>query len=316
MVKGGTSLTLASLMLLVGVAGALAAPQPAVHVTSYSRSVTAGQSVTLAALVQGPAKRCTGTLSAGTSATQRTSAVSRHHVSFTWPTPSSTATIQATATVSCPGVRAASVHVLIRGDVIPASVTVGKSGFSSTTYDFTTHRPIEYGVVLTNPSPDQDALQVQVTVNLLSAGGQIVATGVGTVGDIPAGTTYFYGGLSEGSTVNPAPATMQVTTLVGQTQRAAHLPPIVVTNLHVIPDDLGNAEVQGQLSNPLSQTLPDYTTVSYVIFDAGGNVISGGQTFLRAEVPPGGQIGFDDTDYTLQASSVGAVSASVSPMQP
>ena len=309
-----TSLRLAVVLAtLLLASSSSAAPKPSVRFLSHTRSVTAGGVITATALITGPAKRCVGTLSVGTVASQRNATVVNHRATFRWSTPASTSTAQAAVTVSCRGSGAASFRVGIVGRLVPATVVVGKSGFSSVTYDFTTDRDFNYGAVLTNPSPDQDALDVQVTANFLAANGQIVATSVDTVSDVPAGSTFFYGGIALGSTVNAAPATLQLTTLVGSVQRAAHLPSVAVTNLRVIPDDSGNAEVQGQFTNPFTETLPSFTAITYVIFDSGGNVLSGGSTFADAEVPPGGLLGFDDTDGSLAASNAASVSATVSP---
>ena len=57
--------------------------------------------------------------------------------------------------------------------------------------------------------------------------------------------------------------------------------------------------------------LADLTEISYVLFDASGKVLSGGATSLGADVQPGGQIGFDDFDTTVDPSQVASVSASV-----
>lgn len=292
-----------------------AASTRAVRVLSHTRSVSAGGDISVVAEVPVRVKTCLGTLSIGTAAAQHKATVTHGVARFAWKTPRTTRTAVASATVSCRGAKSATVRIQVTGDAVPASVSVGKSGFSTATYDFTTDTFSNVGVVLANPSPDQDALNVQITVNLLSAAGQIVATEVGNVPDIPAATTFFYGGLAEGSSVNPAPATMQTTVVIGGTQAAQHLPAIGVTNVHVIPDDSGDAEVEGQVANTLTTTLPGYTTVTYVLFDAAGDVLGGGSTFLNAEVPPGGQIGFDDIVSSLPALSVASADASVSPKQ-
>jgi hypothetical protein len=187
-------------------------------------------------------------------------------------------------------------------------VVVGKSGFTFST-DF---GQINYGAVLTNPSTNEDALNVQMTANFLSAGGQIVSTDVFTLPDVPAGSTFYYGGFGSFSAVNPVPTTMQLTTLVGSQQPAQNLPVAPVTNLQAIPNDFLGTMIQGQFSNPYAKTLSVLTAITYVVFDTSGNVISGGLTFSNAEVPPNGQLGFQDYDTTLTAQ-VGSISASLSP---
>lgn len=280
-----------------------------VRVLYYTHSTSAGSAVVASAAVAGRATQCTGTLSYGTSAVQATARVKRHRVSLRWTTAASPSTSQAALTIACPESGSATVHLTIRGSLIPATVTVGKSGFSlSTDLD-----QINYGAVLTNPSPNQDALNVQMTANFLSASGQIVATDVFTLSDVPAGSTFYYGGSTSFSAVNPTPTTMQLTTLVGSQQRAANLPVAPMTNLQAIPDDFLGTQIQGQFSNPYTKTLTTLTAITYTVFDTAGNVISGGITFSNAEVPPNGQLGFQTFDESLSSSSVGSISASLSP---
>jgi hypothetical protein len=264
--------------------------------------------VTAVASVPGRAATCSGTLRSGTSAIRAAAHVESHRVSLRWRTAASAATSEATLTIACAGSGSATVHVRIDGRIVAATVAVGKSGFSASSDD----GMVDYGAVITNPSPTQDALNVQMTASF-SAGGQVVATDVFTLPDVAAGSTFYYGGFVPFDAGDPAPTTMQLTPLVGGHQAAARRPVTAVTSLQVTPDDLLGTQIQGQLSNPYSKTLSTVTAVTYVLFNKAGKVISGGISFPNAQVPPGGALTLQDYDETVTTSSVASISASVSP---
>src|SRR5206468_9390774 len=60
-----------------------------------------------------------------------------------------------------------------------------------------------WGVVLRNVSPDEDALDVDVTLNFLNAAGQTVRFSTEDYEAIPAGSTYYVGGYDTFSSANP-----------------------------------------------------------------------------------------------------------------
>jgi hypothetical protein len=284
------------------------AAQAHVRVLSYTHAAAAGGSVVAAASVTGGAAACSGTLRDGASTVHATARVASHRVSLRWSVPASAPAAGASLTIACPGSGSATVHVKIAGVPVQAAVRVDKSGFTAST-DFGV---IDYGAVLTNPSGTQDALNVQMTATF-SAAGQVVATDTYTLPDVPAGSTFSYGGFAPFSAGTPVPTTMQLTALVGSRQRAAHAPTPPVTSLQVTHDDFLGTEIQGQLSNPYAKTLSTSTAITYVFFNKAGKVISGGITFASAPVPPHGQLAFQDYDVSLAASSVASISASLSP---
>jgi hypothetical protein len=195
--------------------------------------------------------------------------------------------------------------------VVLAAVAVQQSGFSTVTTDV--DREMNFGVVLRETSGVKDALQVQVTANFFDPAGHIVDTEVNTIDRIPAGATFYYGGFGSTALENPVPASLQVTVIVEEGQKATGVGPPPPANLHFFANDVGELEVQGQFTNPYTQTLTDLTEITYVLFDSGGKVISGGVTSTGADIPPGGQFGFDDFDTTVDPSQVASANASIDP---
>jgi hypothetical protein len=305
---------------LVVLCVAAAVSQPArgaarsVVVVSHTASALPGSRVTVVVAIHGTAKKCLGVLHVGTRSTAAAALVRAKRATLRWTLAQSARSGRATVTITCKPSGRATTALVVRAKtpvVVPAVVAVGKLGFSIATTDV--DREMNYGVILRETSGASDALQVQVTANFVDASGKIVDTEVNTIDRIPAGTTFYYGGFGSTALENAAPASLQVTAIVEESQKATGVGLPSVTNLRSFVNIVGETEVQGQLSNPYTQTLTDLTEITYVLFDGAGTVISGGVTSTGADIPPGGQFGFDDTDTTVDSSQASAVSASVDP---
>src|SRR5262249_11845534 len=153
---------------------------------------------------------------------------------------------------------------------------------------------VSYGVVLHNVSPDEDAMSVSLTLNFLDANGLIVQSKtVGSVGPIPAGSTYYWGGRDFTSeTAAPLVRLDVVSIAVSREQPKAigDLPP--VANIHFADGTSTHSDVLGQFTNPYTKTISSDASVTAVCFDAAGNVIGGGNGNPNADVTPGGSTGF------------------------
>jgi hypothetical protein len=193
--------------------------------------------------------------------------------------------------------------------VIPANVVVEKSGIAARLSSIGSWFG-GFGIVLRNVSPDEDALDVQVTVNILDAGGRIVKTEVEYFIAIPAGMTYYAGGetIYEGA----QPARLEVRTSVRERQKKSIPALPTVQNVRVTEGFLG-AELAGEVVNPYTRPLSDLARITFACFDAAGNVIGGGYTFSDADVPPGSRIGFDTFIEGLSAAQIASVQVSVEP---
>ena len=86
-------------------------------------------------------------------------------------------------------------------------------------------------MVLQNISPDEDAFDVEVLVNILDGGGRILKSETDTYEEIPAGVTYYGGG---DSIFTGTLARLEIRVNVGE--RGERNPPVAlpqVSNLRV-----------------------------------------------------------------------------------
>ena len=223
-----------------------------------------------------------------------------------------------TVSVACGTAGSAQTSFLVRAlpvtpappAVIPAKVVLEKTGVSSRASSIGSTFA-DYGLVLHNLSPDQDALDVSVLVNVLDASGAILGSDNVRVNDIPAGATFYAGGDVDYNGSAPA-ASIEATVQVGdhQPKKIGGLPP--VSNLRW-SDGFSGAEVAGEFSNPYTQPLSSLAEIGVVCFDSAGNVIGGTYTFPPAEVPPGGRAGFSAEIDGLSAARIASCQASVEP---
>ncbi len=231
--------------------------------------------------------------------------------------PRSTKTARWIARVACGRAGVKTIAFTARGQTpprpqppaqIPARIVVEKSGVASRLSSIGSYFS-GYGVVLQNASPDQDALDVQVVVNLVDAAGAIVVSDSNTYKGIPAGATYF----AAGETISSGrPVRLEVSVRIGsvQSKRIGSLPP--VSNARV-EDSFSSARYRGEFSNPYTQPMSSSARITIVCFGASGNVIGGGRTYPFASVLPGGRIGFEGSLEGLTAAQVSSVQVSVEP---
>ena len=277
--------------------------------------VPAGKSVTVTAVVKPARVVCSGTISrrSTTLKLRRKKAVGIYAV---WrPTiPANAPRGTWTARVSCghAGWSTALFRVTAPAPppTIPAKVVAVKSGVSSR-YSTIGSTYAGYGVVLQNASPDEDALNVDVTVNILDASGRILVSDSTTYEAIPAGATYYAGGESMYNGATPA-ARLEVMTRIGEHQKKSigTLPP--VSNVR-FSERFSGVDVLGELSNPYTKTLSPIARITAVCFDGSGNVIGGGRGYPSSSVTPGGRIGFDVSIEGLKASQIASAQVSVEP---
>ena len=83
---------------------------------------------------------------------------------------------------------------------------------------------MSYGVVLSNPSPEKDALAISVIINLIDATDRVVQTKTETIAAIGAGTDFYLGGGTSIPDSTPV-ATLEIVTRVGGQDMAAKLGP-------------------------------------------------------------------------------------------
>ena len=231
---------------------------------------------------------------------------------WTWRVPVTAGVGTAKARVSCKGLLSRTGTFAVARRLTPATVTVIKTGFTQTPDGFDAGTEISYGIELVNRSPDEDAMNVEVDVNLLDAAGNAIASDSNFVTGIPAGATFYVG--REASTDGPtAVARISAVAKVSYGMPKALISP-VVSNVRFSADAAdGSVVVDGDVTNEATKNLSSLAEISAVFFDGAGNIIGGGFDFPSFGLPPGAQTAFeiDTGPGGPQASTVAQVKISV-----
>jgi len=194
-----------------------------------------------------------------------------------------------TTRATCGKTTSAARSFVVEAPVLKANVVATNSGFTQNT-DSSTGALISYGVVLNNSASNVDALNVAVTVAFTDTNGDSVSTQTTTLTGIPAGGTFYLGGLTS-SNVSLTVASMKVSVTVGSTQ--AHrltLPP--VSGLSLQTDEFDDGNVTGTFSNPYAKPIPSNGQIYVVYLNSQGAVIGGASESAGASVEPGGSVAF------------------------
>lgn len=298
-----------------------AATTNAVRVRVAPATVRAGKSVVIAASVTPSTATCRPTLKppTGSARTLASKKARASQVSWTWLVPKTAVPGRWTATVACVGAGKASARfTVLRATppppppppVIPAKLELEKYGFGVWAEAGSILSFVGYGAVIRNLSPDEDALDVTVLVNVIGSSGQILESDGFSYAAIPAAATYYAGGTI---VIDQAPvARIEVNvSFRDRAKKAVALPP--VSNVRVPGNEFGFAEVDGELQNTSTKPLSTYAQISAVAFDAAGNVIGGGWDTPAADVPPGGRIGFRIAIWGRTPSEIASAQVSVEP---
>ena len=290
----------------------------AVRVHVAPTTVSAGKSALISATVTPSAARCRPTLTspAGSARLLASKKASKSRVSWAWPVPRTATPGRWTATVACVGAGTASARFTVRRaappapPVVPAKLEVERYGFGVEAFSDSTF--VGYGAVIRNLSPDEDALDVTVLVNVIGSSGQILESEADRYEVIPSAVTYYAGGLILINQGNAPVARIEVNVSFRErAEKAVALP--VVSNVRVQTDPLGIAEVAGELQNTSTKPLSNFSDITAVVFDAAGNVVGGGWGFLEADVQPGGRIGFTVLIAGRAPSEIASAQVSVEP---
>lgn len=294
-----------------------AAATNAVRVRVSPATVRAGESVVIAASGIPTTATCRPMLRSPTgSARSLASKKARSsQISWAWLVPKTAAPGRWTASVACVGAPKASAGFTVLQaaptppppQVIPAKLEVEKYGFGLDVDEFLTW--LNYGAVIRNLSPDEDALYVTVLVNVIGSNGQILESQSTFYAAIPAATTYYAGDVMLLFDEAPAVARIDVSVSFREgAKKAITLPP--VSNVRV-QGDQGPARVAGELQNTATTPLSEFAEITAVVFDAAGNVLGGGSRFPGAYVPPGERIGFEIYVWGRTYSEVASAQVSV-----
>jgi len=256
-----------------------------------------GQPASLSVVVRPTGSRCTAAIRYADRSLQTLPAVRSRagKASWKWRIPAKAKIGSATATVSCGKAGKVARSFAVAGPpTAPARVVIQKNGFSQRVM-YTT-RKVSYGIELSNPSPENDALEVDVLVNFLDATNRVVDTDTTNVDAIGAGTIYYLGGsttIPDGSQVSK----IEIVTRIGGQQPKKKLGPgfsdILVQAQKFDPAWTG--AVVGQILNDYPAMLLLRTQVSAVIYDSAGNVIGGSTGRNGDQLLPGVRAYFQST---------------------
>jgi hypothetical protein len=144
---------------------------------------------------------------------------------------------------------------------------------------------VSYGVVVRNPG-SEDAIGVEVQINLLGADGGVAATATANLDGIPAGATVNVGGETDSGGDRVSRLEITVTADSGDTARAVALPKVSRTKLS--RDDFG-LSVRAQVTNTLDEPLSAISDVFAVLRGSNGRIVGGLSGFPDNDIPPGGR---------------------------
>jgi hypothetical protein len=173
-------------------------------------------------------------------------------------------------------------------------VLIDKEGFTQRPDKAGTGSSVSYGMLLKNTSVKQDAQNVYLLVNFVSASGELIGTSATTVKLIAAGETYAYGNLMRMRTqtsVAKLEVTIRVTAHAPTQSRV--LPHFV--NVAVMPsttDPGWVSEVDGEIVNDTSTQTLTSAKLSIVLLNASGAVVGGGTGFSFSPLPSGSRMVF------------------------
>ena len=248
-----------------------------------------GQPASISVVVRPSSARCAGSLRYADGATQTLKSIVARggRASWRWNVPPRARVGTAKATISCAGAgRIARTFSVSGPPAAPARIVIEKRGFSQRVRF--PSRDVSYGLVLSNPSPDKDALEVTVLVNFVDATNRVVKTETQTLAGVRAESQFFLGGSTTIPDGTPVSSLEVVTRIGSQSQRSLRAPATAdVQVLAAIYDPGFVGAVQGQILNDHPTLVLASAQISTVIFDAAGNVLGGGLGFGSSSLLPG-----------------------------
>lgn len=281
--------SLLGVLCVASVAGAAVETSASLRFSFLPQKAFQGQPAALAVAVRPSGVRCTASVRYTDGRGQALGAVVARsgRAAWRWTLPAAARIGLATASVSCARAGRISRTFAVSGSpAAPARVIVQKNGFSQRVRF--SSREVSYGLVLANPSPEKDALDVSVLVNFVDATNRVVKTDTTSVAGVAAGSQYFLGSSTTIPDGTPVSKLEIVTRIGGQAPKSVHYAPTADVQVLQSLYDLGFVgAVQGQMTNDLPSFVLSNAQVSAVIFDPAGEVIGGGTGYGSAALLPG-----------------------------
>ena len=314
--KGGplplrTAASLVATALALTAATASAAPTAAQGISPSL--VHQGQKTTLTAKSGTSTASCTAALQFSDGKTLKTAARRPRNgrVTFVVTIPTSAAVGQGRWSVSCKSVITAIGSFVVvatkstTSDVAP-KVVVTKQGFSQKPDPYGTGSHLSFGLILHNDSATEDADNVYVIVNMVTASGVLIGSVSKTIPLVQSGVDYAYGDSFGLRTQEPA-ASLEITVRVGahEPKKTRTMPDFA--NIRIVPGQFSPGfvgEIDGEIVNDNSPKTLMSAGISVVVLDASGVPVGGGSGYSGAALPPNtrfvflAQQGFDSIPLT------------------
>ena len=186
------------------------------------------------------------------------------------------------------------------GAIIPAKINVDRSGF--------TIRPgqrsgaeLTYGLMLRNESPNQDAYDITVLVNMVDDTNRLWGSKSTKIVGIPAGQTFAMGdalGFAGPPPVTRLEVVIQVAGRAPAAKRPVFLDVMPTTrDVVFLPDSDPQwvGAIKGELITQHARLILARTRLSAVVLDHFGNVVGGARGTSSAALPPGARVVFSMT---------------------
>lgn len=151
---------------------------------------------------------------------------------------------------------------------------------------------------------------MEVLVNVLDPSNLLIKSESQTFFGIPAGATYYAGGMV---ITDSQAAKLEITVRTGKAQKKSLPATPPVSNVRVVDQQYGGTQIFAEIANPYTKPLSSTALVTFVCFDAGGNVIGGGYGYPGSAIPVGGRIAFERSVEGLTAAQIASVQVSVEP---
>jgi hypothetical protein len=288
------SALLAGFGLVLAFAGSASGRAASIRFVAGAHRVVQGSEVSVVVAVRPAGARCSLAVlyQGGSSQSLPDTTAAGGRASWKWRVPRAAEPGTARIFVACGGAGRASRNLVVIGSVIPARIHVVKSGWSVRTLSFAGSE-VSYGVILSNDSPQRDALDVKVLVNFVMADNRLIGSATTRLSNIAAGTQHALGG--EVIFPGGAPiARLEVVVVIGGSGPATRVRP-GLSAVRVMPSPYEPAwvgSVEGEVQNDHPTRTLSMVELSTVVLDAAGNVIGGGSGFGAAELPPASRMFF------------------------
>jgi hypothetical protein len=273
-----------------------------------------GQPASLSVVVRPTGVRCTAAIRyADASLLTLPTVVARSgKASWKWTIPAKVRIGAASVNVACGKAgRASRSFAVVGPPSAPARVIVRKSGFSQRVRSGT--REVSYGVVLSNPSPENDALDVSVLVNFVDSTNRVVATATNRISAVGAGTEYYLGGstsIPDATPVSKLEIVQRIASQAPKEKRGPATSDVLVQANRYEPGWIG--AVVGQITNDNPTKLLSTAQISAVVFNSAGDVIGGGTGYNIGGLLPGVRAYFSAASGVSSIPTDQAFSAGVS----